>query len=327
MNPNDTDAPTLPMLVARLDQQDRLLGQLAQALQSLLARTAHLDPGVSRPVVPPVVAPAAAPVAAPTAEVAVSRGMTGSAPLPQRYGGEPSQCRGFLNQVGIFFEMVPRAFPSDRSKVGFLISLLSDKALAWANPLWENDNPVILDYPSFVASFRRVFDVPARSASAAKLLLSIQQGSRTVAEYAIEFRTLAAEVGWNNEALVAVFSHGLSDALKDEIAAKDLPDELEALISFLILIDTRLRERPSFKERLRRPSSSLAPTFSFPPIPPSPPTPPGDGASGCEPMQLGFTRLSKAERAFRRREGRCLYCGIGGHLLRSCPTRPGNART
>ena len=83
---------------------------------------------------------------------------------------------------------------------------------------------------------------------------------------------------------MAVFSHGLSNALKNEIAAKDLPHELKALISFLILIDTRLRERPSFKERLRRPPTRLTPTFSSPPIPPSPPMPPGDGASDCETM-------------------------------------------
>ncbi|CAI9610300.1 unnamed protein product, partial [Staurois parvus] len=120
--------------------------------------------------------------------------MTGSAPLPQRFGGEPSQCHGFLNQVGIYFELIPHAFPTERSKVGFLISLLSDKALAWANPLWERNDPVIHEFSGFVDAFHRVFNVPAHSASAAKLLKSMHQGSRTVAEYAVEFRTLAAEV-------------------------------------------------------------------------------------------------------------------------------------
>lgn len=145
--------------------------------------------------------------------------------------------------------------------------------------------------------------------------MSIQQGTRSVAQYAIEFRTLAAEVGWNNEALVAAFFHGLSDAIKDEVAARDLPEDLEALVSFLILIDIRLRERPSFKERLRKPPVPLSPTCSFPPMPPSPPMPPGPESPGTAvPMQLGFTRL-------------CLYCGLQGHLLKSCPTRPGNART
>ncbi|XP_018426926.1 PREDICTED: dapper homolog 2-like [Nanorana parkeri] len=52
-----------------------------------------------------------------------------------------------------------------------------DKALALAYPPWENDKPIIFNYPEFVAFFRRVFDVPARSLSAAKLLMCIRQGS------------------------------------------------------------------------------------------------------------------------------------------------------
>lgn len=32
-------------------------------------------------------------------------------------------------------------------------------------------------------------------------LLSLNQGARSVAEYSVEFRTLAAESGWNDESL------------------------------------------------------------------------------------------------------------------------------
>ena len=98
MNSDGTGPPSLPMLVARLDQQDHLLGQFAQALQTLPARTAHLAPSAARPVVAPVTAPSAAPVLAPESTPApvvapvVSRGMTGSTPLPQCFGGEPTQC-------------------------------------------------------------------------------------------------------------------------------------------------------------------------------------------------------------------------------------------
>ncbi|KAL6463108.1 hypothetical protein MHYP_G00274990 [Metynnis hypsauchen] len=43
-----------------------------------------------------------------------------------------------------------------------------------------------------------------------------------VADYAIEFRTLAAESGWNEEALIAVFHQGLNGRLKDEVATWEL---------------------------------------------------------------------------------------------------------
>lgn len=77
----------------------------------------------------------------------------------------------------------------------------------------------------------------------------IKQSARTVADYTIEFCTLAAESGWNNEALVA-FSHGLSDNIKDEITARDKLKNFEELISFAILINTRLQESLSFKKHL-----------------------------------------------------------------------------
>lgn len=93
--------------------------------------------------------------------------------------------------------------------------------------------------------------------------------------------------------------------------AKDLLEELEVLISFLNLIDTRLRERPLFKEHLQRPPPRLAPLFLGPHVPLLPHRSPGDGVSVNVPIQLRFTYLSEAEHAVRRRrEGRCLYCAL-----------------
>lgn len=39
-----------------------------------------------------------------------------------------------------------------------------------------------------------------------------------MAEYAVEFRTLAMESGWN-EALTSVFANGLTEQLKDELVS------------------------------------------------------------------------------------------------------------
>ncbi len=42
------------------------------------------------------------------------------------------ECSGFLLQLSLFIEMQPQKFVSERSKVAFLISLLSGRALLWA---------------------------------------------------------------------------------------------------------------------------------------------------------------------------------------------------
>lgn len=100
------------------------------------------------------------------------------------------------------------------------------------------------------------------------------------------------------------------------------------MITFAILIDSRLRERLPFKECLRKLPVHLTQNFAVPPLPPSPPMPPGtESVCEDEPMHSGFTCLSADERILRRRERLCLYCGQAGHFLKSCPTRPGNTRT
>uniref|UniRef100_A0A8C5QTL1 DUF4939 domain-containing protein n=1 Tax=Leptobrachium leishanense TaxID=445787 RepID=A0A8C5QTL1_9ANUR len=82
---------------------------------------------------------------------------------PMRFDGTPSDCRVFLIQVGIHFDLNPGMCPSDKSKVGFLINHLSDKALEWATPLWENKKPIIYDYEMFVSELCHTFNPTRRS--------------------------------------------------------------------------------------------------------------------------------------------------------------------
>jgi hypothetical protein len=54
----------------------------------------------------------------------------------------------------------------------------------------------------------------------------------------------AAESAWNPESLFDSFLHGLSEEVKDELAVRELPVDLESLIALTIKIG-RLRERKS----------------------------------------------------------------------------------
>uniref|UniRef100_A0A8C5PZZ7 Retrotransposon gag domain-containing protein n=1 Tax=Leptobrachium leishanense TaxID=445787 RepID=A0A8C5PZZ7_9ANUR len=289
-------------LESRLEEQDHRLDQFAQALQTLLTRTAPTQVEVSPPVNP-----------LPSEPFSVSTSYPNLLP-PVRYGGDPTACRGFLNQISIHFELTPWSYPTDRAKIAFVINHLTDKALSWANPLWDTDKPIVYNYRDFMSAFRRVFDPPGRKTNAAKSLLRLRQGARSLGEYALEFRSLASELNWNNEALIAVFSEGLNDELQDEIAARDLPGDLEDLITYLSFIDERLRHRRLTKERSKRPPVRQPPRFSVPLLP--------ESHSPPEPMQLDSTKIPDSEKQRRRREGLCLYCGLGGHFLKGCSKRP-----
>ena len=90
--------------------------------------------------------------------------------------------------------------------------------------------------------------VKCSAQTVAKKLFSLSQGLKSVADFSIDFRIAAAESGWGEKELKGIFLKSLSEELKDELASRDEPNSLEALISLAIKIDGRLKERD--KERL-----------------------------------------------------------------------------
>ncbi|KAI2657431.1 Transposon Tf2-8 polyprotein [Labeo rohita] len=93
--------------------------------------------------------------------------------MPVTYSGDVAECSGFLLQVELYIRMQPQRFPTESSKVAFLISLLSGKALHTA----------------------------ASSLTTSDQLFRLRQGSSLVQEYTIHFHTLAAASGWNSSVL------------------------------------------------------------------------------------------------------------------------------
>ena len=155
----------------------------------------------------------------------------------------------------------------------------------------------------------------------AQELSTLKQGRESVCDYAIQFRMLAAESGWNNIALYDIFLKGLSPAIQDLLVPLDLPTSLDELIALAIRTDNRrnqLRRQREPKPGVREGTIAA-------------PEPRWRTASLIasekplqhveEPMQLGRARLSLEERQKRQQEGRCFYCGNPGHLISSCPVK------
>lgn len=297
----DTHGQVLNKQQEALARHDLMLQQIGTTLQQL---TLQALPAPSTPPTPP--APPAVP---PDPQPLPSHSHEPRLPAPQRYDGKQGECRGFLTQCELTFELQASYFPTDRSKIAYVITLLTEKARAWATSIWQRQGPECSDFKLFTEDMLRVFDQSVAGKDAAKRLMSIQQGKGSVADYAISFRTLAAVSGWNEPALVSAFHHGLSDPVKDGLASVGCPEELELLISHAIRLDNRIRER-----RRDQPSSLRSPdapglTWNTPSF----------SSDATEPMQIGRTHLSAAERERRRRERCCIYCGKPGHFRDSCP--------
>lgn len=199
---------------------------------------------------------------------------------------------------------------------------MTGKASQWATAAWESNSEIFRTYSAFANEMKKLFDHPLKGKEAAKRLLALNQGTSSVAQYAVDFRILANESGWDDTALQSVFLRGLADNVKDELAARDETQSLEELISLAMRLDNRLRERR--RERVSRlefhttaPASPTVP-LSFPPVPSS-----NSKSSDVEdPMQLGRARLTPTERQRRRRSGLCIYCGQEGHFISACPLLP-----
>lgn len=231
---------------------------------------------------------------------------------PQRYDGEPRGCRGFLTQCDLAFELQAITYSSERARIAYVITRLSGRALEWATPVWAKQGPVCATYRAFKTEMLLVFDQTTTGPDAARLLMTIRQDKRSVAEYAIAFRTLAEDSEWNDKALVTAFHHGLSDALKDGLASIGCPTELEPLIAHAVRLDTRIRERRRDQGSSPRPQAASSWSSQSYDVP--------------EPMQLGGARLSAREKDRRMREGRCMYCGETGHRRGSCPELSGKGQ-
>lgn len=299
-----------------MTKHSELLADVTSSIRQLFQSL----PGVSSPA-----SPAAPPLSTNSPPIAPVAAAEPRLPPPKPFSGDPSSCQGFLTQCSLTFELQPSSFPTDRSKIAYIITLLTDKALSWASAAWESQPSYCQSYTAFEKEFKKVFNHPVSGQEASKRLLTLRQGPRSAADFAIEFRTIAAGSGWNDEALRVCFLGGLAESIQDEMATREPAKDLESLIDMAIRLDIRLRERRMTRGRashsqtpVHKPASPVhAPPVRLPPVNEQAPEPPED-------MQLGRSRLSPSERDRRMRERRCLYCGMSGHFRSTCPELSGN---
>ncbi|KAI3375986.1 hypothetical protein L3Q82_016516, partial [Scortum barcoo] len=299
------------------------VSQLGAQLQRIASRLDQLTP--SQPT-----SPATPPPASPSASAIYLSRPARLAP-PEKYSGEPGQCRPFLVQCELHFQNDPAAFASDEAQVAFMISHLSGRAAAWATAEWARGAAICRDKHQFTHVLTHLFDHSCSSQEASKAMFELRQKSRRVMDYAIEFRTLATDSGWNSPAIKGAFANGLNEDIKDQLAPHEIPEEFEDLVKMAVRIDTRLRERETERRRAARRTSEHQGVPSTPQKPrrefrrssvlSSATAERAPSSDQAEPMQLGRARLDPEERRRRVRVGACFYCGQAGHQAQSCPVK------
>ncbi|KAL0190943.1 hypothetical protein M9458_013641, partial [Cirrhinus mrigala] len=296
-----TDPATTSQIASEVSAQASVFTRHQQQLEHLSALTEQLVRAVQglQAATPPVSPPASNPPAAAAAVTASPR-----LAFPEKFDGTPSKCKGFLLQCTLFVNQQPNLYPTDESKIAFICTLLTGRALEWATTVWDLGRPAFPSFATFLQSFKAVFQPNPESSEAGERIVALKQGRRTAADYALDFRTLAAQSGWNDGPLKLHYRKGLNPDLQVELACRDEDLSLNQYIDLSIRVDNVMRARK--------------PVRTFTPLPPSQPS----TMTAPEPMQLGATKLTMEERERRIKNHLCLYCGQPGHLRATCPTRP-----
>ncbi len=229
---------------------------------------------------------------------------------PPVYDGDSNACQAFLSQCSLVFSLQPRRYATEEAKVAYVLTLLSGRAREWGIAVWRSRAPCCTTFVAFRQEMAKLFDRSAQGDEAAAQLSRLSQKKGSVTDYAIQFQTLESACGWNEGALCARFLEGLDYAIADELAAVDLPRELDSLINLALRVEGRLNRR-----RQRRQTNTLWRHLESSSDTTSP------QSADVEPMQLGRLRLTVQQRQERLAQGLCLYCGKAGHFVLQCPLK------
>ena len=132
--------------------------------------------------------------------------------MPGKYDGSPGKCQGLLIQCSKYIEhnaantLSTTPLTSPLTRAGWvLLSLLRGKALDWATVIWTANSTELGSETHFHTLFEEVLDHSPSGRPIGDLLIELQQGCNSVAEYALEFYTMAAGSGRNEAALLTVY--------------------------------------------------------------------------------------------------------------------------
>ncbi len=217
--------------------------------------------------------------------------------IPSACSGEAVECSGFLHPgLTVYWD----AAPEIHHRKGFLLSLLSSRALLWACAIWKSQSIIINSFDAFVFFFWNFWEI-----------------------YGLAVHTWSAPTPRkiNCEWLHFVVLHpGSYEWLEWVSPSYCLPSgarftDLHSnghLRWQSVIGKFHVASRVDFSVHHRMPfwwycsSTSLSPCRY--PIP--------------EPIQMDATRLTRIKWAQRLSSSLCLYCGSSGHFIWTCPTHP-----
>ncbi|SGY12272.1 BQ5605_C011g06450 [Microbotryum silenes-dioicae] len=257
---------------------------------------------------------------------------------PDKYDGkEKVKFKTFITQIKFYIFGNPSSFPTDESKIAFIIShLTGDVFQHFEHAINAKDNSKpewLTNYQKFLDQAELVLGDPDyRNNLTHQLMSLVQSGPASV--YASKFTQISSQLDWNQAALIAHFHKGLKLDLQAQLALHDDPQDLQSLIELAIKVDNKLhltRHRTNALTQFRQTNWQYSHSVNSPlrtsPVSQLQANPSMANTSGPAPMDLDAMRscrgpLSEEEKLRRRTNRLCMWCASDQHLCAQCPTAP-----
>lgn len=148
-----------------------------------------------------------------------------------------------LVQSENFFKDHPNSFLSDETKNTYVVNRLNGLAKKWGLSLLVDGTLNTLKYSKFKELLLNNFDSGNDRKQKYVLMNKLwnlrQRELGKVAEFTIEFRQLAARLGWPDEVLIDIIGKGLMDKVREEYDKIDKPKTLFEATNIIINIDKK----------------------------------------------------------------------------------------
>jgi len=321
----------------QLEQQNLELQQLVTRLQTDASsrETLMAEVGViTKAVVENLPAPVVEVPSPPPTSTSPTSARPPKAADPEIFSGDRKKADPFLRALKLNIAIRPNSFPTDQTKILYALSYMQggsagDWASNYTRAILDGDSP-FPDWETFCTRFERAFGDADREAHARQRLRSLKMTrGMTAEEYTTAFEAISGRTGFNDEALMDAYEHGLLRNLVEKIHLDTLPQSLQEWKDKATRIDKlwrRFNEQHSFLPTNPRQDNRLGTNRPFRPLTsqplptsPRPTVPAPSSSSSYEPMDLDSSRRQNNP---RRVAGLCWNCNKPGHIARDCPEPP-----
>ncbi|KAK3569964.1 hypothetical protein QTP86_007799 [Hemibagrus guttatus] len=235
----------------------------------------------------------------------------------KRKSTDPVELREIIVRQGAIIRSYQdqlEALQSQLSRASIAAPRDPPSAHEWALAVWDANPQVKSSFDYFAGMIREVFEYPAGGKDISVQLMELRQGSKDAADYAIRFRTLAAQSGWNDVVLWAVFRAGLNPELQAELASHVEVTSLSQFTAMAIWLDNLRHQHWAGTQA----SAAARPRVRM--------DYPDHLEEAPEAIQLGRSRLAAQGHRPRGQMRLCYHCGASGHPSPRCPERPSLAQ-